>query len=91
MREGLSQARPSPERIAEIRAWAAGEYPDGRKHIPEDVESFTRDLIAEIDAMTEEKKASHEAIDLWMGLYEECIENTLKLTEGLSQAGRGGR
>jgi len=39
----------TPTREAEIRAWAAGKFSDGTPHIPEDVASFTRDLLAMLD------------------------------------------
>ena len=38
-------------REREIRDWAAGSYPDGKPHIPEGCESFTRDLLDIIDGM----------------------------------------
>ncbi len=36
----------SEARLAVIDNWAEGSYPDGKPHIPEDCESFTRDLLA---------------------------------------------
>ena len=38
-------------REREIRDWAAGSYPDGKPHIPDGCESFTRDLLVIIDGM----------------------------------------
>ena len=44
-------------REREIRDWAAGSYPDGKPHIPDGCESFTRDLLDIIDGMRLERDA----------------------------------
>lgn len=56
---GDAMTRPSQERLAEIRAWAAGSFPDGSPHIPAKAPSFTRDLLAELDAVTAERDEAH--------------------------------
>lgn len=42
-------------RVEEIRVFAEGTWPDGKPHIREGVESFTRDLLAAYDDLAAER------------------------------------
>jgi hypothetical protein len=45
----IMQDKSLKTRIAEIRDWANGNYPDGKPHIDPEIPSWTKDLLEALD------------------------------------------